>query len=158
MDPCPDESLLIRWVAGELPAPQRDALDRHAAQCDACRSRRTELQHVWDAAGELEFLPPPRDLTDAVLAAARQSIGRTRTPASVYALRLAAAVALAAGLGTVAGRLLPPAAHESPATAVVSEDELLDRTGLHLLAGDNVIIAHVLEVDSADGPNQEEAS
>lgn len=158
MDRCPDENLLIRWMAGELAPAERDALDRHAAGCDTCRARLAALQRVWDATGELTFAPPARDLTEAVLAAARSAARSRGLSAGVFAFRLAAAVALAVGLGIVAGRLAPPSSPALPSSAAVSEDELFDRTGLDYLAGDNTIIAHVLEMDPAGEPVQEEAS
>jgi hypothetical protein len=40
---CPSDLRLDQWLAGELTQVDRDALEAHAASCEPCRRRRSEL-------------------------------------------------------------------------------------------------------------------
>lgn len=159
MNRCPDKSILIRWISGELAPNLTEALVRHVTACEACGKRHTELRRVWDLVGELTFDVPTHDLTDAVLRTARlpERTEPSATFAWPFAWRLAAAIALAAGLGITAGRLTPVRPAQT-AAASISSDEMLARTGLDLLATGDSILAHVMESDADSGSSQEDAS
>ena len=72
--------VLIDYVDGELPAPQRAALDRHLAVCRACRDYLDGYRKTI-AMGKRAFLPNadtaiPDSLVQAVLAARRETASR----------------------------------------------------------------------------------
>jgi anti-sigma factor RsiW len=153
MKGCPDEPRLIRWMAGELPPAAAGELDAHLGNCESCREHCRQLKSMWELLGELRDEAPTRDLTAQILSAAR----RDEAPRWAFLGRQAAAIALAAGLGALAGWLTP--AHRTPQTplAVVSQEELLARTGLDVLVGGEPIVAQVLDQGpvAADRPRED---
>lgn len=153
MTGCPDDPILIRWMAGELPAAAAADLEAHVGTCDSCRDRYRQLRATWDLLGQLHVKPPVRDLTEQIMSAAE----RAKKPRWLLIGRLAAAIALAAGLGVAAG-LLTPVRHapDTPAVAV-SPEELLARTGLDVLVDDESIVAHIVDHEpaSTDSPQEE---
>ena len=53
---------LSDYLDGELAPAERDAVERHLAECEACASTLEELRAVVSAAGRLPERPPARDL------------------------------------------------------------------------------------------------
>jgi hypothetical protein len=55
------QELVDAWVDGDIDAAQRDALDAHAATCEACAALMADLRRVRQTASTLDRLtPPPR--------------------------------------------------------------------------------------------------
>ena len=148
MTGCPDDPILIRRIAGELPPSAAADLDAHVGTCESCRVRLAQMKSTWDMLGELQVKPPEQDLTARIMSATRHS----KAPRWVVIGRLAAAIALAVGLGVTAGRLTPVRTPPTP-LGTISSEELLARTGL-----DEPIIAQIVEqAPEKDGLPQEEA-
>ena len=119
---------LSEYVDGELPADERVALERHLAECAACREIASELRQVRELAGMAADVQPPRDLWPGI----QQRIGDGAQDARVLPFRrrwaftvpqLAAAAVLmmvvGAGAATVAVRGLGAPA-PAPATGPVA--------------------------------------
>jgi anti-sigma factor RsiW len=98
------QPLLSRWLDGELEASEHAAVAAHLAACPACAGEVAAWQHVDDVLAAHE---PTRDLTAAVLADLAE-MADDRIPAGWW-LRVAAAAAVAIGLGLAAGHRLGPA-------------------------------------------------
>lgn len=125
---CLDDPILIKLIANELSDAQRGDAQAHLAACPLCRARCDELRATWDVLGEWDVPEPAHSLAPAVLQAAR---GRnwTWTP-----MRLAAAIALAAGTGALLALNVP----RQPAPPVVSArtvapDQVVQALGLDAL-------------------------
>ncbi len=128
---------LVLWASGQVPAGNRPELARHIEQCPECAARARELTQSWALLGQWTPQAPEVDLTAAVLAQVRQE---ARSHTVVVPLRrwvwpmtkLAAAVALAAGVGHTAGRLSwqPPAPINS---APVDQQQVLADLQLNVL-------------------------
>lgn len=153
MTECPDEPRLIRWMAGELSPADAREVEAHAGTCDSCREHCRQLRSVWELMGGLRVEAPKRDLTSEILSAAR----RDGSPRWTLIGRHAAAVALAAGLGILAGWLSPAHRDRQLTLPAVSQEELLARTGLDVLLGDEPIVAQVLDQETVatDQPREE---
>ena len=106
-DPVPD-GVLIRWIDGELDAPDRDRLEQHLAECERCAGRSEALRRRSARLSSLlaatapavpAWVPPHPEAAVLPLDAARQR--RTRSHAQNHAplLRAAAGVILLLGLG-----------------------------------------------------------
>lgn len=146
---CPDETKLLRLLAGGLPDVQRDLVLAHLAECDACRERYRSLQAIWDQLGQWEATIPSHDLTGAILAAASQESVRSR-----WYLRsgIAAAILVAAGIGWTVGRL---PAHPSRPMQSVSTEEMAQQVGLDVLGGNLAAFDNVFSTDETqDGSGQ----
>lgn len=140
---CPDDTTLLRLLAGELPDAQRDFLQSHLAQCSVCRQRHASLQATWDQLGQWQVTLPSHDLTGAILAAAGRESLRYRWYARGG---IAAALLVAAGVGWTAGRW---PTHAAPTVQVVSTDELAEQVGLDALSGDLSAFDNVLSIHAA---------
>lgn len=110
------------------PGPRRE-IERHLADCEPCRSRYRQFAEVWSVLGQWEPACPDIDLRRRILARAREDdaggiFGTRRRWASVT-LRAAASIALAIGVGFVAGRW-------GRTTPSPSLDELKQRTASSL--------------------------
>jgi anti-sigma factor RsiW len=148
---CIEEGVIIRLVAGELPAEQRESAMGHVAGCPSCRKRYEEMKATWGALGVWQLAVPERDLSAAVLAAA----GRRRRVPMPW-MRMAAAVALAAGLGSALGFLVPWRSQQSNVGQVVSGQEVADRIGLDALGGESLGLADLFAVEADEGFNSGE--
>ena len=150
MSGCLEDTILIRWIAGELPSAAAARAREHVVACESCRIRMRDMQATWTLLGKLRVEPAARDRTADILAAA--AVARTST--RVYAARLAAAVAVAAGLGVTAG-WLRTAPQPPTLTATASFEQVAASTGLDVLAPDG-IMAPVFEQDPAYSEQSEE--
>jgi len=154
MTSCPDESRLIRLMAGELAEGDAVEIHTHLQLCEGCHKRFRELKATWELLGEWQPPAPQEDLAGRVLAAASRGTPMTRK----RWVQLAATVALAVGAGMAAGRL-NPARTSVPRQMSVSEDELIDRLGLDVLSGNTVGLASLLdEHEAATQPSAEAQS
>ena len=109
---CPQDHLIVRLVGGELADAQERDVRRHLAACPTCAQAFEELRGTWDDLGAWNVDPTDIDLTDRVLAQAKEQEHPTRHPLLVAMfrgghLRVAASIALAAGLGVATGVLAP---------------------------------------------------
>lgn len=89
---------LHEYVLGDLGAPARQILDRHANECAACLAEADALQKVDRALASQPVQPVPPGLTDRLMA-------RLPAPGRSFrreARRLAAAALLVIGLGAAA--------------------------------------------------------
>ncbi|HUU84162.1 MAG TPA: hypothetical protein VM243_11730 [Phycisphaerae bacterium] len=135
---CPNDADLIRLLAGELDDGPSQNIRRHLTHCRACAATLAELQITWQvlAAGDEEEVTS--DLWPAVrLAAEREAMRPTvwvpRTPPAL--LRAAASIAVALGLGWLAGSWVgQPAGRVSQPNGTVPEEELIEALGLDELA------------------------
>lgn len=59
---------LSDYLAGELDAPELEAVENHLAECGSCRRVLEEVRDVIARAGALEELRPPRDLWAGIAA------------------------------------------------------------------------------------------
>ncbi len=130
MSACLEDMLLIRLVAGELPPETRSEVAAHLAACAACRERYDQLAATWGVLGAWSIHAPQRDLSAAVLKAATR-----RSP--LPWLRIAASVALAAGLGAGVASITPPRYGQVPPPQPVSSQDLVERIGLESLGGES---------------------
>jgi anti-sigma factor RsiW len=125
---CPDETRLIKFMADELPPAERELIVQHLPRCSDCRGRLAEMQAVYTGLGDWEVVPPPRDLSAAILA-------RAATGTRWWGWqRMAAAVLLAVGAGVAAGVLTPVSApvrqvHAEPPVQALGEAWGLDALG-----------------------------
>jgi hypothetical protein len=145
---CPHQDKLIPLVAQQLTAQERDDVLAHAASCPVCSEDLAELRSTWDALGEWDIDAPMRDLTPAVLAAAR-SRGR-----SAQFGRLAAAVLLAAGAGVAAALLVPPRVVQVATRPIQqvqpSTDDLIQAMSLDSLANDPTALPELFDPELQD--------
>src|SRR2546423_10197061 len=56
-----DEGTLHAYLDGELPPPERTAVDAHLAQCSACRTQLADERALVDRASHLLGLAAPRE-------------------------------------------------------------------------------------------------
>ena len=140
-------SELIKYVAGELPQPQRARVDEHLAACRPCRDRQRQISQTWRVLGDWQVEPLESDLADAVnVAVRREREAGTGQPAAwrraSVLLRAAAAILVAVGIGHLAARWTAPL----PPRPVTSGVDLLAQSE----AADGVPLG-VLELGSATG-------
>src|SRR5688572_20415835 len=107
---CPADERLAAYLDGALGDAGRDAIEAHAAACDACRDTLAEAAHALAGASEA-VAPPPAALARAKAAAPaapRAPAARPRARPSQPAgrpplvLRLATAAALVVGAALAA--------------------------------------------------------
>lgn len=149
MSACLEDTLLIRLVAGELPPETRSEVAAHLAACTACRERYDRLAATWEVLGVWSVHAPQRDLSAAILRAATR---RNLLPW----LRIAASVALAAGLGAGVASIAPPRYAQVPPPQPISDQELVGRTGLEFLGGESSGLEDLFAGESEDRAGGEE--
>lgn len=135
---CRSDADLLKLASGRFD-PREELLAReHLKSCETCARRYEDLHDTWEVLGEWAVSPPSRDLALVVAAAARRQM---RFPEWRVWLRVAASVALAAGIGTAAGLLTPvrPARTAGP----VSGDALLRTIGVDALVEPAPILSDV---------------
>lgn len=108
---CPRDHEILRLVSGELTPAAARGLEEHLAQCAACTAARDEIGSGWRALGDWQVNTSEQDLTGAVLRRIEVDPRQDSPPAFLLAgsglLRVAASIALAAGLGIATGALVP---------------------------------------------------
>lgn len=138
---CPQDHLIVRLVGGELADAEERDVRQHLATCPSCAAAFEGLRGTWVDLGAWNVDPTGTDLTDRVLARAADKEIQVRGPLLLAVfragpLRLAASIALAAGLGVATGALVPRdrALQSSQASAVPTAVELAEVLGLGELA------------------------
>lgn len=138
---CPRAHLIVRLVGGELANAEERDVRQHLATCASCRAAYEDLRETWDDLGVWEVDPTGIDLSDRVLARAKEQENPISYPLLIAVfraghLRAAASIAFAAGLGITTGALVPrDRAMEGPqSSAVPTAVELVEALGLAELA------------------------
>lgn len=138
---CPRDHLIVRFVGGELTDAEERDFRQHLAICPTCAAALEELRDTWNDLGAWHVDPTGIDLADRVLAQAagpEDPLPRPLLLAVFRAgqLRVAASIALAAGLGIATGALVPMdrALQGSQSTATPTAVELVESLGLAELA------------------------
>ena len=121
---------LYRFVAGDLPVADRQAVQAHLAECAACRAQLTELDAVAGVVASTPTPPIPSGFASRVMAAARKR--QEAQPVAVWNLlrwwrltsapmHAAAAAVLIVGLsvGVVLGWTSAPSAARAETAAQV---------------------------------------
>jgi anti-sigma factor RsiW len=65
---------LNRFVAGDLPVADRQAVQAHLAECAACRAKLAELDALAGVLSDAPSPPVPAGFASGVMAAARQRL------------------------------------------------------------------------------------
>ncbi len=138
---CPRDHMIVRLVGGELADAEERDLRQHLAECPICAEAYEELRGTWDELGALNVEASDIDLTDRVLSRVQERENPIRHPLLLTVfkasqLRVAASIALAAGLGIATGALVPRdrAAQSSQSSSVPTAVELVEALGLGELA------------------------
>lgn len=142
---CPDDSKLLNLLGRELDPAERPRFEEHLSGCTFCRDRYEEFRSVWAQLGRWEAPPPQTDLRSRVLMAARRESSSRRW---IGRGAVAAAVALAAGMGWTIGRLPQPAT----AQAGISTQQMVEIVGLDRLGGDINAFAPIVPSDEMLDP------
>ncbi len=109
---CPQTCLVLRLVSGDLsPSEQRD-FRSHLEGCATCAAAYAEMSETWNALNSWQPDVSGCDLTARVLASVEDERQPSAKPPGwamfrMVPVRLAASIALAIGLGVVAGYLVP---------------------------------------------------
>jgi hypothetical protein len=62
---CEDvKTLLSGYIDGELDEKDRDAVERHLAACDQCRTEYEKLRNLVEVTSEMRFKEPAREVWD----------------------------------------------------------------------------------------------
>jgi len=120
-----DDGTLHAYLDGELSPPEAQAIEAHAAQCPACRTRLEEERALIARAGELlaQAAPPDREVPPF-------RPGDVKPPPRVWwqvrtPLAWAATIALALGIGTYVGeRGVPQLEPTAPERPIIIADQL----------------------------------
>jgi anti-sigma factor RsiW len=97
---CPNKSIWIKLVSGELDEQTSSGLRSHAAGCQHCAEELAAAGHVYETLGTWDVKPPHRDLAEEIVAAANVV---ERAPAAWW-LRAAASVLVCASIGWLVGQ------------------------------------------------------
>ncbi len=140
---------LIEYVAGRLPAEQAQAIEQHLQGCRLCQAELEVVRTTWQRLGRWKTPQVAPDLPQRIMAAVDED--ERQQPADVIyrlpwmrAARIAAAVALMAAAGHMAGRMTWSASPEGTAGLAMTDeqvseslymDELTDSTGTLLVQG-----------------------
>jgi predicted anti-sigma-YlaC factor YlaD len=106
---CPSTFEILELVSGRLSADQNVLLQQHFRGCTGCRSAAEQLGGTSRMLGDWEVDSRGRNLVSGVLA----GVERDRQVPAVFsarrltAMRIAASVLIAVGMGIVAGTALP---------------------------------------------------
>jgi anti-sigma factor RsiW len=118
---------LLAHLQEALSADDEQALAAHLRDCGACRQRLAELGGVWRLLGSWKAPGVPGDLRERILTALPAQPATPKASGWRRPLRVAAALALAAGIGHVAGRFTwepaAPPPNEEAAAASLHLDE-----------------------------------
>lgn len=142
---CPEETKLLRFLAGELPEGERELVLLHLGECESCRALRQSLQGAWDELGRWKLVIPPVDLTAAVLSSARRESARGRWFARSG---IAAAILVAAGIGWTLGRL--PGKESVLSGGTVTAEEMVKAVGLDALEGNLGAFSMIFAEDESE--------
>lgn len=130
---CPQNSVILRFLSGELTPEARSEFQTHLETCGVCRSAYEDLRASWDVLGGWQLDLDGVDLRERVLAEA-EAVGRRQVRAVRWTvpLRAAASLAAAVGLGVGVGHLVPVARSVSPVVAksAVATEDVTESLGL----------------------------
>jgi hypothetical protein len=56
--------LLSGYLDGELDEKERDAVEKHLAECDACRAEHEKLRNLVEVTSEMKFIEPAKEVWD----------------------------------------------------------------------------------------------
>ena len=133
--------MIIRLVGGEMADAEERDVRQHLAACPICAQAFQELRGTWDDLGTWEVHSTDTDLTDRVLNQVREEENPIRHPLLMVVvkasqLRVAASIALAAGLGVATGALVPRdrALQGSQPPSIPAAAEVAEALGLTELA------------------------
>ena len=101
----PSDAQLLDHMERRLPQAESAEVGAHLSACAACQARLASLKAVWEPLGLWSPTLPTPDVTENVLA--RLSTAKQATP-RVFpwpAIRVAAAILIAVGVGHITGRL-----------------------------------------------------
>ena len=131
---CPSTFEILELVSGRLAADQKLLLDQHLSDCADCRSVAEELGATSRTLGGWQVDPCGHDLVTGVLAGAEHD---RHGPAlfsarRLTAMRIAASVLIAVGMGIAAGSALPVKTGrvQSLAASAVSPEQVEQAIGL----------------------------
>ena len=100
-----EERELLELAQGPRPSGRRDEVEAHLSQCAECRRRFDDLQDTCRLLDEWRLAAPERDLWPAIEARVRRNGRRIILwPGAKTALRIAATILLALGIGHGSGR------------------------------------------------------
>jgi hypothetical protein len=120
-----NDRALSLCVDGELPGPERGALEAHLADCARCREVLRQFEQLRGLARELPVRTPPAELRDDVRAALRRASGlRTHGRRGAGLLALAACLGIAAGIGWFGLRQPEPGPVLEPVRQAASGDQM----------------------------------
>jgi anti-sigma factor RsiW len=133
---CPRTSDILEMLSNRLDSERSPELRAHIAACAICAEALRELEVPWTALGSWTLEPSAVDVVDAVLERAghvEQAPAPGRMALWRRPLRIAASIAIAAGLGIGAGSVVPvPAFSTEP-----SEEQVAESLGLTAFATDS---------------------
>ncbi|MBE3097535.1 MAG: zf-HC2 domain-containing protein [Planctomycetes bacterium] len=151
----PTELERIEFVAGRLPAAQRAALERHLAECEACRRWTDDQRRAWDLAGAWRAEEPRADIAAGVLARADRPGGIVWS-GRLGLLARAAAVLLAALAGHLAGRVVRDREARMPALSAQAASAASEALCLEALGQDSPVgLSRALAPFAETGPEEE---
>ena len=105
---------LMEFIAGRLTASRSEEIEKHIAACPECSGRRQEAEKLWNTLGKWNVDTENRNIAGRVLASAKNSqpnprqYGRQNIIKDDFwmdALRIAASVIIAVGIGQKLGKL-----------------------------------------------------
>ena len=154
---CPEETVLVRLLNGDLPESQARETALHVEACATCGVRYARLRDTWDTLGRWAVAPPASatELRERILRAAATE-GRERAApmtARVFWSRVAASVVVAAGAGVAAALVVTTSEPGAGRAADVRQEQVVQVLGLEALGGQSALTA-VFEHD-AEGEDPE---
>lgn len=111
---CIKDSVLMEYIAGKLDADRAEQVQKHLAECAKCSERLRDSSSLWETLGRWDVDTEPHNVADKVIAAAEKTVLKreaskrrviTERTFWLNALRIAASIAIAAGIGQALGRL-----------------------------------------------------
>jgi anti-sigma factor RsiW len=152
---------LLDYVAGKLPVSEAEQVRRHIVECSDCASRYREALATWGALGEWRVDPSAHLIAERIETLTIENVPeRQQQPPKamiplrssfVAALRIAAAVIIAATCGYVLGKYSAPrSAPEPPAAG--GGPRYLAALDFQWSSG---LTWTVLEQDAASGANRQ---
>jgi len=141
---CPENIILIRWLAGELSASEQDRIKSHVEQCPACQSACADLKEAWNQLGEWKIDLPQVDLAGKILAEldsaalAQQPIDRSWLHQQGL-LHIAASIIVGLGLGIGAGYRVPTEKKRSDRNSIyaINDQQISEQLGLAIFGSDS---------------------
>ena len=114
---CPEAEIIAGLANGSLSEADEQNVRAHVNNCPTCARVLAEIHTTWEALGVWELEQPAPDVKDRVLRTVIAEARQARHPGwgLPLAVRAAASIAVALGLGIAAGHLVPTSAAHAPA-------------------------------------------